>query len=80
MPTALRIGPYRFGFFSIDCSEPPHVHVFRENATAKVWLNGPVIEYVRDFIAVEARRILKIVADYRKQLLRNWNEHCGKKK
>ena len=31
-------GPYRFFFTSFDCNEPPHVHVERENATCKFWL------------------------------------------
>lgn len=32
-------GPYRFFFTSFDCNEPAHVHVERENATCKVWLD-----------------------------------------
>ena len=28
-------GPYRFFFTSFDCSEPPHIHVEREDMT---WL------------------------------------------
>jgi len=27
MPTILRIGPYRFYFFSHEPNKPPHVHV-----------------------------------------------------
>ena len=39
MPTVLRIGPYRFFFYSADGSEPPHIHVEKENKVAKYWLN-----------------------------------------
>ena len=42
MPTALRIGPYRFYFYSYDCGEPRHMHVDRDNMSAKIWLD-PVI-------------------------------------
>jgi len=35
MPTALRIGPYRFFFYAGDRDEPPHVHVEREQCIAK---------------------------------------------
>lgn len=42
MPTALRIGPYRFYFYSYDCGEPRHMHVDRENMSAKFWLNPDV--------------------------------------
>ena len=31
-------GPYWFFFYSFDCGEPIHVHVRRENAEAKFWL------------------------------------------
>ena len=27
MPTVLRIGPYRFYFYSLDPNEPPHIHI-----------------------------------------------------
>ncbi len=35
MPTVTRIGAYRFFFFSNEGTEPPHVHVEREDALAK---------------------------------------------
>lgn len=39
MPTVLRLGPYRFFFYSVDRGEPPHVHVRRDRGTAKFWLD-----------------------------------------
>jgi hypothetical protein len=39
MPTVLRAGPYRFLFYSDDSGEPPHVHVERDDNSAKFWLN-----------------------------------------
>jgi len=39
MPTVLRAGPYRFFFYSSDAAEPPHVHVERDENTAKFWLS-----------------------------------------
>jgi hypothetical protein len=39
MPTIPGIpGPYRFFFYSFDCSEPMHVHVERERKVCKFWL------------------------------------------
>lgn len=38
MPTILRVGPYRFFFYSGDGDEPPHIHVERNNNVAKFWL------------------------------------------
>ena len=40
MPSVLRSGPYRFYFFSHEPNEPPHVHIDRDEATAKVWLDS----------------------------------------
>ena len=39
MPTVLRAGPYRFLFYSSDAEEPPHVHVERDENSAKFWLS-----------------------------------------
>jgi len=39
MPTVLRAGPYRFLFYSSDAGEPLHVHVERDDNTAKFWLS-----------------------------------------
>ena len=39
MPTVLRAGRYRFLFYSSDAEEPPHVHVERDDNSAKFWLS-----------------------------------------
>ena len=41
MPTTPRSGPYRVYIYSHDLIEPPHVHIDREDMSAKFWL-GPV--------------------------------------
>jgi hypothetical protein len=38
MPTVLRVGPYRFHFYSRESNEPPHIHVARDDMEAKFWL------------------------------------------
>ena len=38
MPTVMRSGPYRLYFYSHELNEPPHVHVDRDDQSAKVWL------------------------------------------
>lgn len=37
-PTVLRIGPYRFFFYSNENNEPPHIHVRRDDVECKFWL------------------------------------------
>ena len=38
MPTVLRAGPYRFYFYSHEANEPPHIHIDRDELSAKFWL------------------------------------------
>ena len=40
MPTVLRVGRYRFLFFSNEGQEPPHIHVKAESKQAKFWLDS----------------------------------------
>jgi len=56
MPTVLRHGPYRFHFWSADRAEPPHVHVERDRATAKFWLNPVRLVTSRNFKETECAR------------------------
>jgi hypothetical protein len=39
MPTVLRVGPYRFFFYSGDGNGPPHIHVEHDAKVAKSWLD-----------------------------------------
>jgi uncharacterized protein DUF4160 len=39
MPTVFRSGPYRFYFYSHEPNEPPHIHVDRDDLSAKFWLD-----------------------------------------
>jgi hypothetical protein len=38
MPTVLRIGRFRFYFFSNEREAPPHIHVKAAEDEAKFWL------------------------------------------
>ena len=77
MPTILRIGPYRFYFFSNEGDEPPHVHIDRDTATAKVWLDPLELARSRGFRPKEINAILQIVAEHRRQLLEAWHDYFG---
>ncbi len=57
MPTVLRVGPYRFFFYAGDRTEPPHVHVEHENATAKFWLEPVRLSGSRGFARHELNRV-----------------------
>jgi hypothetical protein len=73
MPTVLRSGPYRFFFYSSDRAEPPHVHVERDENTAKFWLEPVRLESSRGFRPAEVRRLQELVVRHREELLRRWD-------
>ncbi len=69
MPTLLRIGAFRFYFYSHEPNEPPHVHVDRGEATIKVWLTSVEVAKSRGFRAHEINDILTMVAEHRAMLV-----------
>jgi hypothetical protein len=75
LPTVLREGPYRLFFYSGDRDEPPHVHVEREEANAKLWLEPVRLENSRGFGRAEILRIQRLVEANTALLLRSWNEY-----
>jgi hypothetical protein len=75
MPTVLRTGPYRFYFYAGDRDEPPHVHVERDDYTAKFWLEPVRLQTSGGFGRMEINRIEKTVEENREALLRSWNEY-----
>lgn len=75
MPTVLRIGAFRFYFYSHEPNEPPHVHVDRAEATIKIWLEPVAVAKSRGFRAPEINAILAMVAAHREALLEAWHEY-----
>lgn len=75
MPTVLRVGPYRFFFYSGDRDEPQHIHVERDNNRTKFWLDPVRLENNRGFSAREINRIQDLVEDNREAFLRVWDEY-----
>ncbi|MFQ5707381.1 MAG: DUF4160 domain-containing protein [bacterium] len=75
MPTVLRIGPYRFFFYAGDRNEPRHVHVERDDKEAKFWLDPVMLQSSGGFSRQEINKILKLVEENQKALLRNWDEY-----
>jgi hypothetical protein len=77
MPTILRIGSYRFFFYSNEKGEPPHVHVQRERFLAKFWLNPVTLASSKHFSSHELRIIQKYVNENRQIFMEAWNEHIS---
>jgi hypothetical protein len=77
VPTLLRIGPFRFYFYSHEPNEPPHVHVDHDDATIKVWLESLEVAKSRGFRAHEIGGIVGQVEAHRAAFLEAWHEHFG---
>jgi hypothetical protein len=77
MPTVLRSGPYRFYFYSHEPNESPHIHIDRDDLSAKFWLNPVQLAGNFGFRAHELREIQSTVTDSRQRFLEAWNEFFG---
>jgi hypothetical protein len=77
MPTLLRVEGFRFSFFAGDGVEPPHVHVSKGSAAAKVWLQPVRIAYAHGFTPAELRRMRELVFEHAAHFLERWNEYFG---
>lgn len=77
MPTILRIGPYRFFFYSNENGEPPHIHIQRENLLAKFWLRPIALASSVGFSAQELNKLLGLVEVNQQTFVEAWNEYFG---
>ena len=77
MPAILRIGAYRFYFYSHEPNEPPHIHIDRDNLTAKFWLQSVSLAQNIGFPARELRKLQFMVIENQTQLLEAWYEYFG---
>lgn len=77
LPTILRLGGYRFFFYSNEGSEPPHIHVVHGEAVAKYWLEPVELAVSRRFRAHELSAMRDLVFENRQMLLEAWHDHFG---
>jgi hypothetical protein len=78
MPTVLREGPYRFFFYSGDRNEPVHVHVERDDSTAKFWLEPIRLASSGGFSRSELNQIYNLLEEHHTLLVRTWNDFFGR--
>ena len=75
MPTILRIGPYRFYFYSNEQGEPARIHIQRERMLAKFWLKPVMLASSTRFPPQELRKLEVLVIENCNALLEAWNEY-----
>ena len=74
-PTVLRVGGYRFFFFSREETRP-HVHVQHATGEAKLWLE-PTIEVAQNFRLSPQRlaAALRLARGHANEIRRAWQAH-----
>jgi hypothetical protein len=75
MPTVGRFGPYRVYFYTNEGTEPPHVHIQREDKFAKFWQSPVILAWTKRFPAAELRKLERLVAAHRERLMEAWHEN-----
>ncbi|WP_111658308.1 DUF4160 domain-containing protein [Isoalcanivorax indicus] len=77
MPTVLRIGGYRFFFYSNENDEPRHIHIQKAGSAAKFWLDPVTMATSVGFSAAELNKLGKMVEQHRQLFMEAWDEFFG---
>ena len=77
MPTVLRVGRFRFFFYSNEGHESPHIHVKAAADEAKFWLDPVALAANYGFNGRELSEIERLVELHQLGLLEAWHEHLG---
>jgi hypothetical protein len=65
---------YRMYFYSHEPNELSHIHVDRDDRSAKPWLDSVALARNLGFGPVELWRVHRLVAENRDLLLEKWHE------
>ena len=77
MPTVLRIGRYRFFFYSNEGQEPPHIHVEAGDDETKFWLRPINLAANHGFRARELNEIQQLVIAHEQTFVEAWDDYFG---
>lgn len=75
MPTVLRIGSYRFFFYSLENGEPAHIHVEADEKVAKYWLRPVELASNYGFRSHELTRLRALVIEHLILFEEAWRAH-----
>ncbi len=74
MPTVLRIGAFRFHFYSDEGNEPAHIHVENGDGECKFWLDPVVLARSVNISPTDIRKIERMVFEHRHFLMEKYHE------
>jgi hypothetical protein len=69
MPTVLRIGSFRFHFYSDERNEPPHIHVATPDAECKFWLSPILLARNKGVPQHVVREMERLVFEHQAELM-----------
>lgn len=75
MPTILRIGSFRFHFYSDEGNEPPHIHVETPDGECKFWLDPVKLAHNNGVSPFTVRMIEKMVYEHYPLFMEKFNEY-----
>jgi hypothetical protein len=75
MPTVLRIGSFRFHFYSDEGNEPPHIHVETPDGECKFWLEPIRLARNKGIAPVTIREIEKLVFEHQQLFEDKFDEY-----
>ena len=75
MPTVLRVGSFRFHFYSDELREPAHIHIRSPNGECKFWLEPVSLARNRGIAAPDLRDIERLVFEHRQLLQDSYHEY-----
>jgi len=79
MPTVLRIGAFRFHFYSDEYDEPAHIHVRTPEGECKFWLRDIRLARNRGVKPHDLRAIERLVFEHHSVLLAKYHEYHGRR-
>lgn len=73
MPTLLFKNGYRYYFFSHEGNEPPHIHVDKNEGSAKFWLKPNDLAANFNFSMKQIREAKAVIEAHQLEFLGVWN-------
>ena len=75
MPTVLRIGAFRFLFYSDEGNETPHIHIQTPEGECKFWLDPIRLSRNKGVPPAVIRTIEKLVFEHSKFLTEKYHDY-----
>jgi len=80
MPTVMKLGSYRFHFYSDEGNEPPHIHVETPDGECKFWFDPIRLARNKGVSPQNIRQIERKIFEYRDLLEDKFHEYFSHEK